>query len=64
MYVDTDILFMRPLEEFWKIFEEFNSTQIAAVGAEHETQGAGAAWYNRFSRIPYYGELGMCNYLK
>ena len=56
LYVDTDILFMRPVEDVWSFFKRFNSTQIAAVSPEHEAPNAG--WYNRFARHPYYGKLG------
>ncbi|VDI64305.1 UDP-xylose:glucoside alpha-1,3-xylosyltransferase, partial [Mytilus galloprovincialis] len=55
LYVDTDILFLRPLDEIWMFFGKFNSTQLAALAPEHEDKAAG--WYNRFARHPYYGEL-------
>ncbi|XP_052067056.1 glucoside xylosyltransferase 2-like isoform X2 [Mytilus californianus] len=57
LYVDTDILFLRPVEEIWMFFGKFNSTQLAALAPEHEDKAAG--WYNRFARHPYYGELGV-----
>lgn len=56
IYVDTDILFLRPLEDVWAFFEEFNATHIAALTPEHEAPWMG--WYNRFARHPYYGEMG------
>ena len=56
LYVDTDILFLQPLEEIWKFFDKFNSTQLAALAPEHEDAAIG--WYNRFARHPYYGQLG------
>ena len=59
LYVDTDILFLRPLEDIWQFFDKFNSTQLAGVSPEHEPAGASAGWYNRFARHPYYGPLGM-----
>ena len=59
LYVDTDILFLRPLEDIWEFFNKFNSTQLAGVSPEHEPAGASAGWYNRFARHPYYGPLGM-----
>ena len=58
LYVDTDILFLRPLEDIWEFFNKFNSTQLAGVSPEHEPAGASAGWYNRFARHPYYGQLG------
>ncbi|XP_046380185.2 glucoside xylosyltransferase 1-like [Haliotis rufescens] len=57
IYVDTDILFLSPLEGIWSFFQLFNSTQLAALAPEHEDAAAG--WYNRFARHPYYGELGL-----
>ncbi|XP_030849201.1 glucoside xylosyltransferase 1-like isoform X3 [Strongylocentrotus purpuratus] len=57
LYVDTDILFIRPVEEIYSFFKQFNSTQMAALAPEHEAKNIG--WYNRFARHPYYGETGM-----
>ncbi|XP_033108903.1 glucoside xylosyltransferase 1-like [Anneissia japonica] len=57
LYVDTDILFIRPLESIWSFFKEFNSTQLAALAPEHEIKNIG--WYNRFARHPYYGMTGL-----
>lgn len=57
IYVDTDILFMRPIDDLWDFFKEFNSSQLSALAPEHEDAAAG--WYNRFAMHPYYGPLGM-----
>ncbi|XP_040834827.1 glucoside xylosyltransferase 1 isoform X3 [Ochotona curzoniae] len=57
LYVDTDILFLRPVDDIWSLLKEFNSTQIAAMAPEHEEPRIG--WYNRFARHPYYGETGL-----
>ncbi len=59
IYVDTDVLFMRPLDDIWEYFSLFNSTQLAALSPEHEPKGSRAGWYNRFARHPFYGELGL-----
>jgi UDP-xylose:glucoside alpha-1,3-xylosyltransferase len=56
LYVDTDILFLRPLEDIWKFFKDFNDAQIAAVAPEHEEPSA--SWYKRFSRHPYVPPYG------
>jgi len=56
LYVDTDILFLSPLEDTWRLFKNFNSTQLAGLSIEHEDKAIG--WYNRFARHPYYGEVG------
>lgn len=57
LYVDTDVLFLSPLDEIWDHFSKMNSTQLAALSPEHEDRNTG--WYNRFARHPYYGELGV-----
>ena len=56
LYIDTDILVLRPVQDIWAHFDKFNSSQLAAVAPEHESSNAG--WYNRFARHPYYGKLG------
>ncbi|XP_067655590.1 glucoside xylosyltransferase 1-like [Haliotis asinina] len=57
IYVDTDILFLSPLEGIWSFFQLFNSTQLVGLAPEHEDAAAG--WYNRFARHPFYGKLGV-----
>ncbi|XP_075711147.1 glucoside xylosyltransferase 1 isoform X2 [Rhinoderma darwinii] len=57
LYVDTDILFLRPVDDIWSFLNEFNSSQIAAMAPEHEEPRIG--WYNRFARHPYYGKTGV-----
>eukprot|EP00794_Sanderia_malayensis_P015114 gene15114-16670_t len=57
IYVDTDILLMRPPEDIWDMFGKFNGTQLAGLAPEGEVDAIG--WYNRFARHPYYGRLGL-----
>lgn len=57
LYVDTDILFLRPLDDVWDHFHKFNSSQFAALAPEHEDEQT--SWYKRFARHPYYGHLGL-----
>ncbi|XP_064634275.1 glucoside xylosyltransferase 2-like isoform X2 [Lineus longissimus] len=57
IYIDTDVLFMRPIDDLWDHFTKFNTTQIAALAPESEDKATG--WYNRFARHPYYGPLGV-----
>lgn len=57
--MDTDILFLTPVETIWNYFNSMNSSQMAALAPEHEDPNAG--WYNRFSKHPYYGKLGNKN---
>lgn len=57
IYIDTDIVFLQPLDDLWKLFEKMNSSQMAALSPEHEDYATG--WYNRFARHPYYKPLGV-----
>ncbi|XP_028814088.1 glucoside xylosyltransferase 1 isoform X2 [Denticeps clupeoides] len=57
LYVDTDILFLQPVEEIWNFLSRFNSSHLAAMAPEHEEPRI--AWYNRFARHPYYGKTGV-----
>lgn len=56
IYIDTDILVLSNMRRLWRLFRQFNSTQLAALTPEHEDPSMG--WYNRFARHPYYGALG------
>ena len=60
LYLDTDNLFLSPVDEIWSFFSMFNSSQLAAVSMEHSDPSIG--WYNRFARHPYYGEMGRHRY--
>ncbi|KAJ8269783.1 hypothetical protein COCON_G00123900 [Conger conger] len=57
LYVDTDILFLRPVEDVWAFLSRFNSSQMAAMAPEHEDPRI--AWYSRFARHPYHGRTGL-----
>nr|XP_012642866.2 glucoside xylosyltransferase 2 [Microcebus murinus] len=57
LYVDTDVLFLRPVDDIWKLLRQFNSTQLAAMAPEHEIPKIG--WYSRFARHPFYGAAGV-----
>ncbi|GFS68649.1 glucoside xylosyltransferase 1 [Nephila pilipes] len=57
MYVDTDVLFMQPVENLWHHFSKMNNSHLAALCPEHEDFATG--WYNRFARHPYYEPLGV-----
>lgn len=57
LYVDTDILFLRPVEDIWRFLSGFNSSHVAAMAPEHEEPRIG--WYNRFARHPYHGRTGV-----
>ncbi|XP_020488343.1 glucoside xylosyltransferase 2 [Labrus bergylta] len=57
LYVDTDVLFLRPMDDIWRLLKSFNSTQLAAMAPEHEVPKIG--WYSRFARHPFYGVTGV-----
>ncbi|CAL4152259.1 unnamed protein product [Meganyctiphanes norvegica] len=57
LYVDTDVLFLSPVDELWRHFSLMNSSHMAAMAPEHEDLATG--WYNRFAKHPYYGRLGV-----
>ncbi|KAI4890583.1 hypothetical protein NFI96_003539 [Prochilodus magdalenae] len=57
LYVDTDVLFLRPMDDIWKFLKAFNGTQLAAMAPEHEIPKIG--WYSRFARHPFYGVTGV-----
>ncbi|XP_043092500.1 glucoside xylosyltransferase 1 isoform X3 [Puntigrus tetrazona] len=57
LYMDTDVLFLQPVELIWDMLTRFNSTQLVAMAPEHEEPRI--AWYSRFSRHPYYGKTGI-----
>ncbi|XP_068595482.1 glucoside xylosyltransferase 1-like [Brachionichthys hirsutus] len=57
LYVDTDVLFLQPVEDIWAFLSLFNSSQLAAMAPEHEEPRIG--WYNHFARHPYYGKTGV-----
>ncbi|XP_078272649.1 glucoside xylosyltransferase 1 isoform X2 [Rhinoraja longicauda] len=57
LYVDTDVLFLSPMDDIWAFFEDFKQTQIGGMAPEHEDLRIG--WYNRFARHPYYGKTGV-----
>ncbi|XP_010901071.1 glucoside xylosyltransferase 2 isoform X2 [Esox lucius] len=57
LYVDTDVLFLRPMDAVWSFLKAFNTTQLAAMAPEHEIPKIG--WYSRFARHPFYGIAGV-----
>lgn len=57
IYVDADVLFLRPIEDLWDIFSQMNSSHIA--GLTPETEDYATNWYKRFARHPYVPPLGV-----
>ncbi|XP_061523366.1 glucoside xylosyltransferase 1 isoform X2 [Phycodurus eques] len=57
VYVDSDILFLQPVDRLWDFLSLFDSAQLAAMAPEHEEPRI--AWYSRFARHPFYGRTGI-----
>lgn len=57
VYVDSDIVFLQPVDQLWAFLSAFNSSQLAAMAPEHEEPRI--AWYSRFARHPFYGTMGI-----
>ncbi|XP_076308912.1 glucoside xylosyltransferase 2-like isoform X2 [Tachypleus tridentatus] len=56
--LDTDVLFLRPPEEFWEHFSRMNSHQLMGLTVETELPGQG--WYPRHVRgFPIYRDQGV-----
>lgn len=57
LYIDTDVLFLSPVEQVWAHFGLMNSSQMAAMSYESEVFSN--SWYHRFAKHPYYGSYGL-----
>ncbi|XP_022235761.1 glucoside xylosyltransferase 2-like isoform X1 [Limulus polyphemus] len=56
--LDTDVLFLRPPEEFWEHFSRMNKRQMMGLTVETELPGQG--WYPRHVRgFPIYRDQGV-----
>nr|XP_057933754.1 glucoside xylosyltransferase 2-like [Doryrhamphus excisus] len=56
LYVDTDVVFLRPVDDIWGLLKSFNSTQLAAIGVEPNIP---FGWYSSSARHPFYGVSGL-----
>lgn len=57
LYLDTDALMLRPVEDLWNHFKQFDNTQLASMAPEGEETSL--SWYPRFARHPFVGKNGM-----
>lgn len=57
VYVDSDIVFLQPIDDLWAFLSKFTTSQLAAMAPEHEEPRI--AWYSRFARHPFYGRTGV-----
>lgn len=56
IYVDTDTLFLGPVDELWQFFYKFNQSQISGLAIEDDNPNI--SWYPRFAKHPFYGKYG------
>lgn len=56
IYVDTDTIFLGPVDDLWGFFSHFNDTQISAMTLEDDNPNI--SWYPRFAKHPFYGKYG------
>ncbi|XP_067653238.1 glucoside xylosyltransferase 2-like [Haliotis asinina] len=57
IYVDTDVIFLSPVDNLWGQFDHFNKSHIAAL--VQESEDITYDWYKRIAKTPYYGKLGL-----
>ena len=57
LYMDTDTLLLRPVDDIWDHFKNFDSWQLASMTPEGEETSL--TWYPRFARHPFAGKNGM-----
>ncbi|XP_076371247.1 glucoside xylosyltransferase 1-like [Tachypleus tridentatus] len=57
LYIDNDVLFLRPVADLWRYFSQMNTSQM--VGMTPESEDSATGWYNRFARHPFFEPLGL-----
>lgn len=57
LYLDTDTLVLRPVEDIWNHFQQFDVSQFASMSPEGEESSI--TWYPRFAQHPFVGKNGM-----
>jgi len=53
IYIDTDLIFMRPPEDLWSFFDSFSASQVAAMAPCMYHYGSPR------NKVPFYGETGL-----
>ena len=56
LYVDTDIVFLSPVEELWSYFKKLNSSHLAGMVMNSETPHVG--FFVEIAKHPYYSTTG------
>ncbi|EEC08312.1 glycosyltransferase domain-containing protein, putative, partial [Ixodes scapularis] len=57
LYVDSDIVFFRPVEELWSIFDNMDDMQLAGLAPDVEDYNGSVYMHNWKTR--YYGRYGL-----
>ena len=59
IYVDTDTVFLSPVEDLWSLFLEFNSSHLMAISTARESPNA----FDRSRNVPIPGNTGkICGF--
>ncbi|CDW60254.1 glucoside xylosyltransferase 1, partial [Trichuris trichiura] len=57
LYVDIDVIFLRPVEDIWQLFKRFTAKQMIGVAPESEEKGTN--WYTKFAMHPFLKPYGV-----
>ncbi|CAN8028470.1 unnamed protein product, partial [Ixodes persulcatus] len=57
LYVDSDTLFLHPVEDLLEVFEEMNERHLMAV--VHEIEEEATNWYHQHGKTPYIPPFGV-----
>ncbi|CAN7937377.1 unnamed protein product [Ixodes hexagonus] len=57
LYVDSDVLFLNPVEDLWGVFDKMNESQLMAQAYEIEDKAAN--WYQQHAKAPYVQPYGV-----
>ena len=57
LYIDTDVLFLSPVDKIWSHFKLMNPDHIA--GMSYESEDFSSSWYHRFAKHPFYRPYGL-----
>ena len=57
IYIDTDVLLFKPIEELWKMIAQMNQRQIIGLAQECETKSH--CWYNEKIQHSYFKPYGL-----
>ncbi|CAN8007750.1 unnamed protein product [Ixodes pacificus] len=58
LYVDSDIMFLHPVEDLWKYFGEMNDQQLTFMVSDVEDPSL-SLYFHRQRKMPRYGRYGL-----